>query len=146
VGAFESSAYEAEIQRQVKAKGLEDVIGWVGYTRNVSDELTRMDIFVLPSLYGEGLPMVVLEAMAAGVPIIATDIDGISQIIRHGVDGVLARSGDSHSLALALQAMIKGEYASEALRRNAHARQSSEFSDERMAGSVAEVYRKVLGC
>ena len=47
-------------------------IDWIGFTRDVNAELAKIDLFVLPSLFGEGLPMVVLEAMAAGVPVVAT--------------------------------------------------------------------------
>ena len=56
-------------------------IDWTGFTRDVPAELARLDLFVLPSLFGEGLPMVVLEAMAAGVPVVATRVEGIPEAI-----------------------------------------------------------------
>ena len=58
--------YERHIKDRVAELGLTDVVEWTGFTRDVDRELARMDLFVLPSLFGEGLPMVVLEAMAAG--------------------------------------------------------------------------------
>ena len=74
-------------------------ITWTGFTRDVLDELRQMDLFVLPSLFGEGLPMVVLEAMAAGVPVVATRVAGIPEAIRPGQDGVLVEPGDAEDLA-----------------------------------------------
>ena len=58
---------------------LSEQITWTGFTRDVTAELLKMDLFVLPSLFGEGLPMVVLEAMAAGVPVVATRVAGMPE-------------------------------------------------------------------
>ncbi len=54
-----------------------ELVVWTGFQRDVNAQLREMDLFVLPSLFGEGLPMVVLEAMAAGVPVVATDVAGV---------------------------------------------------------------------
>ena len=67
-----------------------------------------MDLFVLPSLFGEGLPMVVLEAMAAGVPVVATRVPGVPEAIRHGQDGVLVDPGDADDLAQAIAGVVNG--------------------------------------
>src|SRR6185295_8189856 len=69
VGAFETEDYEQYIKAEASRLKLERAIDWVGFTRDVNAEWKHMDLFVLPSLFGEGLPMVVLEAMAAGVPV-----------------------------------------------------------------------------
>ncbi|KAF7962372.1 hypothetical protein AWV80_22645 [Cupriavidus sp. UYMU48A] len=72
VGAFETTQYEKHI-REVTAKlNLDDAITWAGFTLDVATEFKKMDVFVLPSLFGEGLPMVVIEAMALGLPVVAT--------------------------------------------------------------------------
>ncbi len=83
VGPFASPRYAAEIAGHVRRLGLTHDVAWIGLTRQVTDELAKMDLFVLPSLFGEGLPMVVLEAMTAGVPIVATRVAGIPEAIRH---------------------------------------------------------------
>src|SRR5690606_37787401 len=74
VGSFETAEYENEIKRRAQQAGVQSLIDWVGFSRDVRAELARMDVMVLPSLFGEGLPMVVLEAMAAGVPVVATEV------------------------------------------------------------------------
>jgi len=113
-------------------------------TRDVTEELRQMDLLVLPSLFGEGLPMVVLEAMAAGVPVVATRVAGIPEAIRHGRDGVLAAPGNAEELARAIADVIGGHYDWSALRKSAFARHAQHFSDRAMAAGVAAVYRELL--
>ncbi len=144
VGAFETADYERQIKSEAERLELTGVIDWIGFTRDVSAELARMDLFVLPSLFGEGLPMVVLEAMAAGVPVVATRVEGVPEAIRDGLEGLLVDPGDPLDLAQVLAAVIMGDEDWTAIRERAHRRQAEEFSDRSMARGVAEVYRQVL--
>jgi glycosyltransferase involved in cell wall biosynthesis len=145
VGAFESPEYEAEIGRRVQQLGLSEHILWTGFQRDINAQLQQMDLFVLPSLFGEGLPMVILEAMAAGVPIVATQVEGTPEAIRHGRDGLIVPPGNAEKLAHAIGGVIRGDVDWSALRASAIARQASLFSDRSMAAGVAQVYREVLG-
>ena len=70
VGDFETAEYKTKNPRAIAQLEIGNLVEWAGFTQDVSAELARMDLFVLPSLFGEGLPMVILEAMAAGVPIV----------------------------------------------------------------------------
>ena len=63
------------ITRDQVMEGIAEMIQWTGFQTDVNQQLRKMDLFVLPSLYGEGLPMVVLEAMAAGVPVIGSPFE-----------------------------------------------------------------------
>ena len=103
-----------------------------------------MDAFVLPSLYGEGLPMVVLEAMAVGIPVVATEVEGVPEVISDKEHGLLVKPGSVDELSQALALLVSGEVNAELLRMNAHQRQKEYFSDASMAKGVAQVYRKVL--
>ncbi len=88
--------------------------------------------------------MVVLEAMAAGVPVVATRVEGIPEAIRHGQDGLIAEPNDPQDLAAVLGRVIGGRVDWHALRASAITRHAERFSQQSMAAGVAEVYRRVL--
>jgi glycosyltransferase involved in cell wall biosynthesis len=144
VGGFETSAYETEIRRLAEQLGVSQQIEWTGFTRDVAQQLNRMDVMVLPSLFGEGLPMVVLEAMAAGVPVVGTCVEGVPEAIRDGLDGTLAEPGNAKDLARAIRRITRGELSWTSLSDSAFERQRESFSDRAMAHGVAEVYRQIL--
>jgi glycosyltransferase involved in cell wall biosynthesis len=144
VGTFESPAYEREIAARLRRLRLEDRVQWTGFTRDVAAELSKMDLLVLPSLFGEGLPMVVLEAMAAGVPVVATRVAGTAEAVRHGRDGLVVEPGDPGQLAAAVADMVEGRQDWAAMRQSAVRRQAACFSDHVMAEGVAAVYNEVL--
>jgi len=144
VGGFISEQYEKETKAMARQLGVDDMVEWTGFTRDVDAELSRMDAFVLPSLYGEGLPMVVLEAMAVGLPVVATDVEGIPEAIRDGHDGLIARPADPADLAAKLETLTAGRVDYRAMQDSARRRQSTSFSDESMARGVARVYDELL--
>ncbi len=90
VGPFESAEYEREVHDLVEKLGLSEQVCRVGFTQDVVAEFQKMNVFVLPSLYGEGMPMVVLEAMAVGLPVVGTRVEGIPEVVRDGQEGLLA--------------------------------------------------------
>ncbi|MBL9083317.1 MAG: glycosyltransferase [Planctomycetales bacterium] len=144
VGRFETPDYERTIHGLAARLGVEEAVEWRGFRSDVAAELAAMDVFVLPSLFGEGLPMVVLEAMSHGVPVIGTRVEGVPEAIRDNVDGLLAAPGDAVSLAEQIQRLISGEADWQALRASAYRRQIEHFSDHSMAAATAEVYRRVI--
>jgi glycosyltransferase involved in cell wall biosynthesis len=144
VGPFETPQYEAELKDRASKLGLAGLVAWTGFAADVGAELGHMDLFVLPSLFGEGMPMVVLEAMAAGVPVVATDVEGVPEVIRNGREGLIARPGDPQELARAIARIVRGEVDWSALRSSALARHAERFSDRAMAAGVAAAYRTVL--
>ena len=144
IGPFESDGYRSKIESQVERLKIGKRVEWLGFTSDIPAELARVDAMVLPSLYGEGLPMVVLEAMAAAVPVIATRVEGTPEAIRHGSEGLLAEPGDANSLADAIESLVTGHYDWNSLAEAAASRHQSDFSDRAMARATAEVYRRVL--
>ena len=147
VGPFETPEYERDVMTLVEKLGVGDAIEWTGFTQNIAAELRVMDLFVLPSLFGEGLPMVVLEAMAAGLPVVASRVEGVPEAIRHREEGLLVEPASVSQLALAIEQLVSGDgldYV--ALSDNARKRHGKYFSDRSMAANLAEVYRKIVGC
>ncbi len=95
--------YESELRRRAREAGLEaqvDFAGLVPYER-IPEELRGADVFALPSLQ-EGLPLSLLEAMASGLPVVASAVGGIPAVVRDGANGCLAPAGDAAALGAAL--------------------------------------------
>ena len=88
--------------------------------------------------------MVVLEAMAGSVPVIASRVEGTPEAIRDGQDGLLVEPGNPRELAEKLEQLIQGQFDWAALRASALDRHAERFSDEAMAAGVADVYRHIL--
>jgi glycosyltransferase involved in cell wall biosynthesis len=145
IGPFESSAYESEVLGLVGRLDLAHAIDWTGFVTDVASELKKVDVLVLPSLFGEGLPMVVLEAMAAGIPVVASNVEGVPEAIRDGVEGLLAEPGRPAPLVAAIEDLARGAVDYTAMSRAAQQRHAEHFSAEVMAAHVAEVYDAVLG-
>lgn len=144
VGPFETGAYEADVLARTRALGLVDRVTWTGFTSDVPAEFPQMHAFALPSLFGEGMPMVVLEAMAAGLPVVSTRVEGIPEVVRHGREGLLAEPGDPAALAAAIRDLATGAVSAADLGDAGRERQRAEFSDRAMAREVAAVYAEVL--
>lgn len=144
VGPFETNEYEAIIKGMAIDLGVSNKIDWLGFVQNVNPEFVKMDVLVLPSLFGEGMPMVILEAMANGVPVVATDIEGIPEVINHSQTGLIVPAGDATQLASELQNLIEGKYNWRAIRVDAYQLQVANFSDRSMAKGVAQIYDETL--
>jgi glycosyltransferase involved in cell wall biosynthesis len=145
VGPFESPAYESQLKDYAGHLGVADAVEWTGFVADVNAALRQADLLVLPSLFGEGLPMVVLEAMACGLPVVGTRVEGVPEAIGDGLSGLLAEPNDPADLARAIARIVSGELSWADLSRHARARQVEQFSDSCMAAGVATVYRAVLG-
>lgn len=145
VGPFETPEYEAAVKSLACRLGVGEVITWTGFVSDVQAELAQIDLFVLPSLFGEGLPMVVLESMAAGVPVVASRVEGVPEAIRHGEEGLLCEPGSAARLADAIEQVITDQHDYAAMSGKAIERHAERFSAQAMAAGVARVYREVLG-
>ncbi len=144
IGPFESETYQASIERLVEALEIRDHVTLGGFAEDVPAALAQLDALLLPSLYGEGLPMVVLEAMAAALPVVATRVEGTPEAIRDGQDGLLAEPGSSQSLAAQIARLVSGDADWSAMAEAACHRHREHFSDQAMAAATAALYRRLL--
>ncbi len=144
VGPFETPEYEQEIRALVAQLGVGSMIEWTGFETDVRGRLQQMQVLSLPSLYGEGLPMVVLEAMAAGLPVVASDVEGVPEAIRDGVDGILAIPGDSQDLATKMAALAASRTDWANISRNSRERQRESLSEWSMTRRIGEIYDRIL--
>jgi len=143
IGGFESEQYRRQVLDAVDARGLASYVHWTGFTRDVMGELAKIDALVLPSLYGEGLPMVVIEAMAAGLPVVASASEGIQEALDEGRAGILVAPGEADALARGLAELIGDPQRARSLAKAGLQRQRDHYSDVAMARQVAQVYREV---
>ncbi|HVW00850.1 MAG TPA: glycosyltransferase family 4 protein [Planctomycetaceae bacterium] len=144
VGRFETPQYEGDVHEHVHRRGLDHIVEWAGFRSDVPAAIAEMDVMVLPSLVSEGMPMVVLEAFAAGTPAVGSRVPGITDVIRDHIDGLLAEPGDCYDLARALGRLMRNPLEWSHLRQAAFERHAEQYTDARMAEGVAEVYRQVL--
>ena len=144
VGEFETIKYKDYIKQYAARLRVENDIVWTGFCEDVNAELSKMDIFVLPSLFGEGMPMVLLEAMAIGVPVIATNVEGIPEVIENNLNGILLTPGNAKALATSIGDLIRGRTDWHLIRKAAYLHQVKYYSDLTMAAGVAQVYNQIL--
>jgi glycosyltransferase involved in cell wall biosynthesis len=116
---------------------------WVS-GRDKTERLAGADIFVLPS-HGEGMPIAILEAMAASLPIVATDVAGIPDMIRHEQEGLLIPPGDVPALAAAINRLLGSSELRKALGDRAAERVTKEFDLPRGVENWGLLYRSILG-
>ena len=134
---------EPRIVAQVAALGLGDRVRMLPAETNVGRLLMEAQIFVL-STHFEALPISILEAMRAGLPVVATDVGGISESVRDGETGLLTRHGDVDGLRDALARLIADPVLRLAL-GSAGQLWSAQFTASTMAARTVEVYKRALG-
>ena len=131
-----------EIQSLVLAKGLKGNVSFLGWRDDVPDLLRIMDLFVLASL-NEGMGRVLVEAMAAGRPIVATRTGGIPDVVQDGKTGILVPPGDPHRLAQAMKLLLNNQELASRMGEEG-TRRAKEFSSEAMIESIQQLYEQLL--
>jgi len=132
-----------ELCARLEQLRLAEQVLMLGRRNDVPDLMAASDLFVLPSLF-EGLPLVILEALAAGKPVIATRAGGTPEIFARADEGILVAPGDSRALSAAIcmalqQPELRQTWATAGQRRFAQA-----FSATRMAAETGTLYRRLL--
>lgn len=128
-----------ELVRQLR---LEDRFFFLGFKEDIPEILANLDVFVLSST-SEGFPLVVLEAMAAGKPVVVTRSGGPEEMIRDGRDGFLVPPADVDSLAAKISALLEDPGSAAALSHEARASITNKFSIIRMIDAYSALYERL---
>jgi glycosyltransferase involved in cell wall biosynthesis len=130
-----------EREFRAAAAGL-DNIEFKGFVENVADYLAAFDLFVYPSLW-EGLGSSLLDALSFGLPIVATEVGGIPEIVEHGVNGLLIAPEQPAELVAALQRLLGDAELRAAMGRN-NRQKATLYDASQMATSYESIYREIL--
>ena len=143
-GAQPSFPEEApRLEAMAAELGLSDVVAFLGRRPDVPDILAAADIAVVSSDF-EGSPLSVMEYMAAGLPVVATSVGGIPDLIRDGVDGALVPARDPSALATAMGALLSDPGRARRMGQSARERQEREFDLDRTVRRLESLYAELL--
>jgi glycosyltransferase involved in cell wall biosynthesis len=133
---------EQKLKEQVRNLGLDDVVEFRGFSHDVPGFLGGINIYVLPSDF-EALPLSLLEAIASGLPVVATSVGGVPRIVQNTRSGWLCAPDDAEALSAAMELAITSP---DNMGRGERARRvvAEQYSAERMAHDYERLYNKVL--
>jgi glycosyltransferase involved in cell wall biosynthesis len=139
---FDETEYAAGLKELASGLGLEDILEWRGFRSDVESELAELDVLVHCSTIPEPFGMVVVEGMAAGLPVIASSIGGPTEVIQDGEDGMLVAPNDPGAMAAAILLLLTGDTAA---RLGDAAQQSAlRFAPELAGAQVEELYDRLV--
>lgn len=143
-GAASYREHYALVRQTLSAEGVGESFTFTGHRADVARLVGALDVFVL-STHTEGLPLVILEAMAQGKPVSATAVGGVPEVVADGETGLLHPPGDDARLAAHLLSLLGDEALAARLGAAGRRRVETDFTPERCAAEVAQLYRDVLG-
>jgi len=134
---------ENTVREQVAALGLQERVRFLGVRADVADILRASDMFVLSSRW-EGNPLSVMEAMAAGLPVVSTAVGGVPELVREGVTGLLVPSEDAGALAQAMQALVDDPVRRQAMGAAARRHAVAHFDIRHTVRGYEQLYERLL--
>jgi glycosyltransferase involved in cell wall biosynthesis len=137
-----SGPFEAAYRQQVAALGCEEIVHFLGFRNDVSDLMTAADLVLLPSV-AEAFGLAAAEALYLGVPVVATRVGGIPEIVSDGIDGVLVPPADSGALADAIVELLSDEPRRLKLAGAGRAKVGERFRFEDMVRRYEELYDRL---
>lgn len=134
----------AELEALARARGVDRIVEFLGHRDDIPDLLAAADLFVLPSR-SEAFPNGAIEAMAAGLPVVASDVGGLRDLIAHGRTGLLVPPADPEALAAAIGALVAGPDRARDIGDAARDEVRGRYSFERMVDAFDALYQSALG-
>ena len=133
----------SQLEAQASAQTSSEAIEFLGFRSDRLELLSRFDLFVMTSSL-EGIPRCIMEAMAVGVPVVAYDIPGVDQLVKHGETGLLAPLGDVNTLADCCNQVLTNPELAHQLVANARALIDERFSAARMAREYEALFTQLV--
>jgi glycosyltransferase involved in cell wall biosynthesis len=130
---------ENELKIEAQNLGILSYVKFLGFREDVKELYKIMDVFVLSSL-AEGLPLSLIEAMASKVPVVATDVGGIPEVIESGVNGFLVPSANADALTKKITYISKNKTLAEIFAHSGYNKIKEQFSFESMINKYIEIY------
>lgn len=134
--------YRTELERMVGDRALGEHVSFLGFTPDIATVLAQADVFAMPS-QTEGMPLALLEAMSARVPVVASAVGSIPMVARHDQEALLVERGDQVALTEALAAVFSDSEAAQRRVEAASSRFQDAFTADGMARSYRELYDQV---
>lgn len=138
-----SGPYEEEIRKQVKGMGLSKNVIFTGYRTDVENMFAIMDIKVLTSLW-EGLPRVLVQAAAAGKPIVTFDVDGAWEIVEEGKNGFIVPMKDTDAMTKKIIELIENDNLRQRMAKYSRTKVNNKWSVEKMVEKIDMLYEGLL--
>ncbi|MEO8288312.1 MAG: glycosyltransferase [Chloroflexota bacterium] len=135
---------QGELEAQAQALGIADRVIFAGFRDDIGNVLGASDVFVLSSLW-EGMPLALLEAMAASLPTVATDVGGVAQVLQHGRTGLLVPPADAKALAAALLDCLNNPEQAHLYGDNGYAWVQQHYSMAAWVRKLEQLYRAEAG-
>jgi glycosyltransferase involved in cell wall biosynthesis len=132
-----------KLEEEVFKYGISHRVKFEGSIENTVPYYKKFGTFILPSMW-EGLPLVLLEAMAAGLPIISTNTSGVLDVIEDEKDGLVVEKGNAEALALEIKRLMDEPELAKSIAENARKKVVKEYSVEKFAKATADLYKKLI--
>jgi len=133
---------EKGLKKEARRMGVSDKVKFLGWRDDIPEIMQTIDIFVLPSL-NEGMGRVLVEAMAAGKPVVASSVGGILDLVKEGQNGFLAEPGDEKGLAIAIKKLLEDKKMRDEMGKRGR-EMAQGFSVEKMIEKIDVLYESLL--
>lgn len=132
---------ENRLKRLAKDRGIDNKVRFLGWRRDIEKIMPALDVFALPSL-NEGMGRVLVEAMCCGIPIVASKVGGITELVRNGENGYLVEPGNVNSLSHAIKQLLRDERLRERMGKRGK-EIAREYSSEGMIQLLSDLYENL---
>ena len=141
IGGGGDREYVLKLKSLARRLGIEQQTEWLGFVRDTPEFLSKLNVFALPSCH-DSIPLSILEAMAAGLPVVATDVDGVRECVLHGKTGFLVRPRDPESLAERLLFLLHRDDLASEMGNAGRRRVGDHFSIESQIPQIEKILAK----